>query len=143
MINFHNKENYCFYVTSKIQFPVKYRTRLHALTMLRCPLIFFLQRNVMFTFRKTPCVYLKKITPYHVSIAVGRCRRFLAHQNSPFSVVVIIVVVVCVNFSQFHLLLQNHWVNFNQILNKASLDEGDSSFIKWRVPPFSKGRWLR
>ena len=30
-----------------------------------------------------------------------------------------------VNFSHFHLLLQNHWANFNQTWHKASLDEGD------------------
>ena len=45
-----------------------------------------------------------------------------------------------VNFSHFHLLLQNHWANFNQTWHKASLGEGDSSLIKWRAPPFSKGR---
>ena len=46
---------------------------------------------------------------------------------------------VC-NFSHFHLLLQNHWANFNQTWHKASLGEGDSSLFKWRAPPFSKGR---
>ena len=56
----------------------------------------------------------------------------------PLSVVVVVVVVV--NFSHFHLLLQNHWANFNQTCHKASLGEGDSSLFKWRAPPFSKGR---
>ena len=44
----------------------------------------------------------------------------------PFSVVVV-VVVVGVNFSHFHLLLQKHWANFNQTWHKAFLGEGDSS----------------
>ena len=51
-----------------------------------------------------------------------------------------VVVVVVVNFSHFHLLLQNHWANFNQNWHKASLGKGDSSLFKWRTPPFSKGR---
>ena len=32
-----------------------------------------------------------------------------------------VFVVVVVNFSHFQLLLQNHWVNFNQTWHKASL----------------------
>ena len=51
----------------------------------------------------------------------------------PMSVVV--VVVVGANFSHFHLLLQNHWVNFKQTWHKASLGEGDSGLFKWRGPP--------
>ena len=39
-------------------------------------------------------------------------------------VVVVIVVVVVLNFSHFYLLLQSHWVNFNQTLHNASLGEG-------------------
>ena len=49
-------------------------------------------------------------------------------QNCPVSVV--IVVVVGVNFSHFHLLLQNHWPNFNQTWHKASFGEGDFSLFK-------------
>ena len=60
-------------------------------------------------------------------------------QNLSASVVVVVVVAV-VNFSYFHVLLQNHWVNFNQTWRIASLGEGDSSLFKWRAPPFSKGR---
>ena len=52
----------------------------------------------------------------------------------------VVVVVVVVNFSPFHLLLQNHWANFNQTWHKASLGDGDSSLFKWRAPSFSKGR---
>ena len=57
-----------------------------------------------------------------------------AEVSCPFSVVVV------VNFSHFHLLLQNHWAEFNQTWHKASLGEGNSSLFKWRAPPFSKGR---
>ena len=78
---------------------------------------------------------------------------FLAHLNRrlkwaflikicPLSVVVVVVVgvvVVVVNFSHFHLLLQNHWDNFNQTWHKVFLGEGDLSLFKWRAPPFSKG----
>ena len=48
-----------------------------------------------------------------------------SNQNCPLSVVVVVVV----NFSNFHLLLQNHWAIFNQTLHKAPLGEGDSSFF--------------
>ena len=58
-------------------------------------------------------------------------------------------VRLSVNFSHFHLLLQNHWAIFNQIWHNVSLGEGyssffmgegDSSLFKWTVLPFSKGR---
>ena len=39
-------------------------------------------------------------------------------------------VCLSVNFSHFHLLLQNYWANFNQTWHKASLGEGDSSLFK-------------
>ena len=35
-----------------------------------------------------------------------------------------------VNFSHFHLILQNHWANFNQTWHKSSFGEGDLSFFK-------------
>ena len=35
-----------------------------------------------------------------------------------------------VNFSHFHLLLQNHLANFNQTWHKVFLGEGDSSLYK-------------
>ena len=47
---------------------------------------------------------------------------------------------IVINFSHFHHLLQNHWVNFNQTWHKASLGKGDSSLFKWRTSSFSKGR---
>ena len=40
-----------------------------------------------------------------------------------------VVVVVVLNFSHFHLLLQNHWANFKQTYHNASLGEGDSSLL--------------
>ena len=39
-------------------------------------------------------------------------------------------VCLSVNFSHFHLLLQNHWANFNQTWHKVFLGEGDSSLFK-------------
>ena len=67
---------------------------------------------------------------------------FLAHLNQrfkwailikicPLSVVVVGVVVGVVNFSYFHLLLWNHWANFNQTWQGSSLGDGDSSLFKW------------
>ena len=47
-------------------------------------------------------------------------------QNSSVAVVVVVVV----NFSHFHVLLQNHWANFNQTWHKTSLGEGNSSLFK-------------
>ena len=59
----------------------------------------------------------------------------------PFSVVGVGVgVVVVVYLSHVHLLLQNQWVNFNQIWHKASFGEVDPSLFKWKAFPFSKGR---
>ena len=55
----------------------------------------------------------------------------------------VIVVVVVLNFSHFHLLLRNHWANFNQTWHKAYLGKGDSILIEWRPWPFSKGRKLQ
>ena len=46
----------------------------------------------------------------------------------PLVVVIVVIAVVVVNFSDFHLLIQNHWANFNQSWHKASLSGGDSSF---------------
>ena len=57
----------------------------------------------------------------------------------PLSVVVVVFVVVVINFSHFHLLLQNHWANFNQTWHKASLSEGDLILFKWRARPFPRG----
>ena len=39
-----------------------------------------------------------------------------------------------------NILLQNHWANFNQTWHKASLGKGNLCLLKWRAPPFSKGR---
>ena len=40
-------------------------------------------------------------------------------------------------------LLQNCLFNFNQTWHNLSMDEGNSSLLNWRAPPFSKGRLLR
>ena len=45
-----------------------------------------------------------------------------------------------VNFSHFHLLLQNHSAIFNQTWLKAFLGGGDSSLFKWRATLFFKGK---
>ena len=45
-----------------------------------------------------------------------------------------------VNFSQFHLLLKNHWTNFNQNWHKVSLCKGDS-ICKMRV--ICQGEYLQ
>ena len=42
----------------------------------------------------------------------------------------VVFVVVVVNFSHFHLLLQNHWANFNQTWHKTSLGKGEASLFK-------------
>ena len=68
-----------------------------------------------------------------------RLKKTFLIKISPLSMVVVIIIVV-VNFSHFHLLLQNHLANFNQTWHKAPLGKGDSSFFKWTALPFSKGR---
>ena len=73
-------------------------------------------------------------------------RLFLAHLSRRFKwafltkICLFSAIVVVINFSPFHLLLKNHWANFNQTWHKASLGEGDSSLFKWRALPFSNGR---
>ena len=53
------------------------------------------------------------------------------------SPVICLSVHLSVNFSNFHLLLQNYWANFNQTWHKASLGEGNSSLFKWRTIQFT------
>ena len=48
-------------------------------------------------------------------------------------------IVVVVNFSHFHILLQNHWANFNQTWHKAYLGKGDSSLFSEGLRPFPRG----
>ena len=80
-------------------------------------------------------------------LCTNKKKRFLAHLSQrlkwaflinicPLSVFVVVVI----NFSHFHLLLQNQWANFNQTWHKSSLCEDDSSLFKWRATPFSKRR---
>ena len=55
---------------------------------------------------------------------------FSDHLSSGACLSVRLSVCLSVNFSHFHLLLQNHWANFNQTWHKASWGEGDSSLFK-------------
>ena len=55
---------------------------------------------------------------------------FSDHLSSVVCLSVCLSVRLSVNFSHFHLLLQNHWANFNQTWHKASLGEGDASLFK-------------
>ena len=57
---------------------------------------------------------------------------YLAHLKAQvsFSDRLLSVVRLTICLSHFHLLLQNHWANFNQTWHKASLGEGNSSFFK-------------
>ena len=52
---------------------------------------------------------------------------------------VYLIVNLSVNFSHFHLLLQNQKANFNQTWHKASLRKGDSSFSNEGPRPFPSG----
>ena len=55
---------------------------------------------------------------------------FSDHISSAVCLSVRLSVRLSVNFSHFHLLLQNHWANFNQTWHKVSLGEGNSSLFK-------------
>ena len=53
---------------------------------------------------------------------------FLAHLSkatSELRLLSVFIIVFVVNYSHFHLLLQNHRANFNQTWHKAFLDEED------------------
>ena len=46
----------------------------------------------------------------------------------------------CINFLNFHLLLDNAWLDFNQTWQESSLGVGDSKLLKWYVwPPWGPG----
>lgn len=47
---------------------------------------------------------------------------------------------VVVNVSYFHLLLQNHWVNFTQTWHKGILEKSLTKLFKWRTSSPLKGR---
>ena len=55
---------------------------------------------------------------------------FSDHLSSVVCLSVRLSVRPSVNFSHFHLLLQNHWANFNQAWHKVSLGEGDSYLFR-------------
>ena len=50
--------------------------------------------------------------------------------------------IVVVNISHFCCLLQNHYANFIQTSNKASLGDGNLSLLKWRTKFFFQGEVL-
>ena len=54
-------------------------------------------------------------------------------------IVVVVVIVVLVNFSHFHLLLKNHWVNFSQPWHKTSLGKGKQVYSNEGPCPFPRG----
>ena len=100
------------------------------------------------------CVILKLVrnseirnnpTPLFPSYFLFHIDMFLAHLSWKLKWAFLITcrpssLCLSVNFSNFHLLLQNHWANFNQTWHKVSLGEGDSSLFKWRATSFPKWR---
>ena len=101
----------------------------------------FLCRGVVFTWRKC---HIRSIL--FGKVLTSNLGPFLAHLSRrlkwtfliticPFS-----VFVVVVNFSHFHLLLQNHWANFNQTVHKLSLGEGIQVYSKMKGPALFQGQ---
>ena len=64
---------------------------------------------------------------------------FSDHLSSVVCPSVCLSVCLSVNFSHFHLLLQNHWANFNQTWPKASLGEGIQVCSNEGPRPFPRG----
>ena len=87
----------------------------------------------------TPTLYYDETFLAHLS---RRLKWAFLIKICPLSVVVVVVVVVVfvVNFSHFHLLLQNHSANFKQTWHKTSLAKRDSNLFKWRALFISNGR---
>ena len=69
----------------------------------------------------------KKAKPISCKVLVHLTARGRIPAEGSSELVVVAVVVVVVNFSHFHLFLQNHWNNFNQTWHKASFRERDSN----------------
>ena len=76
--------------------------------------------------RRIKWAFLIKICPCPLSSCKGYIRVLKCNENTVMNLK--------------NLLLQNHWVKFNQTWHNASLGEGDSSLFEWRAPPFSNGR---
>ena len=76
----------------------------------------------------------KKVFPSLAHHLSRRLKRDFLIKICPLS-----VVLVVENFSHFHLLLKNHWANFNQSWHKASL--GGVKFVQTKgfVHPFPRG----
>ena len=64
---------------------------------------------------------------------------FSDHLSSVVCLSVCPSVRLSVNFSHFHLLLPNHWANFNQTWHNESLGEGDSICSNEGPCPFPRG----
>ena len=84
------------------------------------------------------CIF-SKIPFGIISLVMRNCTTwfFLAHQGWKLKWGIMMnlrpSVRLFVNFSHFHLLLQNQSTNFNQTWHKAFLGGGDSIFFKWRA----------
>ena len=92
--------------------------------------VHFLKQHVIFLAhlsRRLKWAFLIKICPLSVVVVVV------------VVVVAVVVFVVVVNFSHFHLLLQNHWANFNQIWHNAPLVKGIQGCSNERTHPFPRG----
>ena len=78
--------------------------------------------------------YLNKITDQvyvnNVAHTLKSFCCFLLRPQVSFSDQILSIVVIVINFSHYHLPLQNHMTNFNQTWHKASLGERNSSLFK-------------
>ena len=82
--------------------------------------------------RYLKCSMSKGFNTHEILSNIEKTKKCFSSPYHNLSVVVVdfVVIVVVVHFSHFHLLFQNHWINFNQTWHKTSLSEGDSSFFK-------------
>ena len=74
-------------------------------------------------------LYMHQMKPkcsFFSSLVLKAQVSFSDHLSSVVCLSVCLSVRLSVNFSHFHLLLQNHWANFNQTWHKASLGSGNS-----------------
>ena len=83
------------------------------------------------------CVYIYSVAVVRERFSSPELKAQVSFSDHLSSVVCLSVhpsvrpsVCLSVNFSHFHLLLQNDWANFNQTWHKVSLGEGDSSLFK-------------
>ena len=72
-----------------------------------------------------PILFKRRAMLFKLTWAESSSELFGSHFVRRLSVC--LSVCLSVNFSHFHLLLQNHWADLNQTWHKASLDERDSN----------------